>query len=216
MNIKHFDCGYPYIIVDDVYDNDELDLVWREIDFLMDGDKLDYPEKTGTAYINNTPTKKNKGVFLHNIYPDNKYSNIFQCNKKIYDNLVDIMSETRSWFFASILSNLVVLDHNSTLLSYYDSDDYYKPHFDSSRISMCIWLYKEPKSFDGGDFILNAKVHTSNLTNDLYPSQTIEVKNNRMIIFPGIIPHGVTPIKIKKEGKSMGRFTITNFLSTRI
>ena len=46
--------------------------------------------------------------------------------------------------------------------------------------------------------------------------ETIEVKNNRMIIFPGIIPHGVTPIKIKKEGKSMGRFTITNFLSTRI
>ena len=41
MNVEYYNDGYPYIVIDDLYSYDQLDLIWREIDFLIDGDKLD-------------------------------------------------------------------------------------------------------------------------------------------------------------------------------
>ena len=83
---------------------------------------------------------------------------------------------------------------------------------------MCTWLYKEPKGFYGGDFILNPK--ETDLSNEMYPTKTIELKNNRSVIFPGMILHGVTPVKMNKQFANtkfdVGRFTITNFLTTEM
>ena len=221
MKVEYFDVGYPYIVVDDFYDDNELDLIWRELIFLMDGDKLDYPDRTGGAGSINKKNKgvflkKNKGVFLNEVFNDVRYSNIIQCNKKIIENFSELThgSKSWSWFFSCFGSTPSLLDEYNTLISYYEGDDYYKPHWDTARITMCTWLYKEPKSFSGGDFILNAKTEHEHLLNHTHPPQTIKVKNNRMIIFPGMIPHGVTPLKMNTQSDCMGRFTISNFFST--
>ena len=218
MNIKNFDCGYPYIIVDDFYDKNELDLIWREINFLLDGNNLSPPEKTSSAKdLNGEVKKKNKGIFVtpsfvRRKYRNPNYSNILKSNKKIFNNFSKMVSDNPSWFFTSLGSTPSILGKCGTLLSYYEGDDYYKSHWDVSLITMCIWLYKEPKKFDGGDFILNAKLDKDHGLNKSCQSQTIKLKNNRMVMFPGFIPHAVTPLKMDKEFKGMGRFTITNFL----
>ena len=64
MNVEYFDVGYPYIVVDDFYDDNELDLIWRELIFLMDGDKLDYPDDTGGAKDIDGSIKKKIEVFF--------------------------------------------------------------------------------------------------------------------------------------------------------
>ena len=215
MNVEYYNDGYPYIVIDDLYSYDQLDLIWREIDFLIDGDKLDYPEKTSSARDSGGLKKKNKGVFLGDVYSD---SNICQCNKKIFKEFPEIMLGSDSWFFSRLGSSPSIINDCQSLLSYYDEGDYYKPHWDLARVTMCTWLYKEPKGFYGGDFILNPK--ETDLSNEMYPTKTIELKNNRSVIFPGMILHGVTPVKMNKQFANtkfdVGRFTITNFLTTEM
>ena len=43
---------------------------------------------------------------------------------------------------------------DSTMISYYDTGKYYKPHIDSTHFTCLIWLFKEPKQFKGGDLKL--------------------------------------------------------------
>lgn len=215
MNIQHYNNVFPYIIIDNFYDDCELDLIWREIDFLLDGDKFDTPEKTATASAGDVILKKNGGIFLDNVYTDREYSNILTCSRKLYRELKSIWGGSESWWFRTLLGSCDVLDQDHTLLSYYGHDDYYKPHCDKSILTSLTWLYKEPKGFDGGNFILNSDMGIKHLLNETARSETVELKNNRTVMFPGIIPHQVTPIKMKcKNKKGMGRFCISNFLNT--
>ena len=42
---------FPYLIIEDFYDEEELGQVWRELEFLLDGNKLMGPEDTGALHI---------------------------------------------------------------------------------------------------------------------------------------------------------------------
>ena len=215
MNIEYYNDGYPYIVIDDVYDTNELNLIWRELDFLLDGNKFDEPEKTGSAVGNDVVLKKNGGIWLDDAYSDRKFSNILTCNRKLYKELESIWSGSESWWFRSLLGSKSILNQDYTLLSYYDQEDYYKPHYDKSILTSLTWLYREPKGFDGGDFILNPTMDKKHLLNETTGSETVELKNNRTVMFPGIIPHQVTSVKMNcKNKKGMGRFCISNFLNT--
>ena len=39
----------PFLQIENLYDEDELKLIWQELDFLNYPNKLKIPEKTGTA-----------------------------------------------------------------------------------------------------------------------------------------------------------------------
>ena len=69
---------------------------------------------------------------------------------------------------------------------------------------MLVWFYKEPKKFEGGDLEF-----PDYETADGIPK--VEVRNNRILIFPSIIRHAVTTISMKEEdmGKKLGRFCMT-------
>tara|TARA_Y100001963_G_scaffold9180_1_gene11800 strand:+ start:192 stop:848 length:657 start_codon:yes stop_codon:yes gene_type:complete len=216
MNIKSCNDVFPYIIIDNFYINEELNLIWNELDFLSDGDKFNSPEETGSATNDSGILKNNKGMWLDRLYKDRKYSNILTCSRKLIYELDFILSKSNSWWFKCLLGSKDILNIDHTLLSYYDEDDYYAPHFDRSILTSLTWLYKEPKGFDGGDFILNPTMYTDkkHFLNCMAPSKKIELKNNRVVMFPGMIPHLVTPVKMKNEVKGMGRFCISNFLNT--
>ena len=198
MNIQHLDCGFPYILVDEVYDKDELDLIWEELDFISCGDKMDSPEDTGSAKLPSTGKylKNNKGLFLDQMYNVREVSNILNVNRKIFT--IDL-TEHPSWFWKS-LGPLLSMD--TTLVSYYENNDFYDPHTDLSQVTILYWIYREPKKFEGGDLY--------------FPDYEtgIRVKNNRAIIFPSFIEHGVTPITMEKidDEKLWGRYCITNFV----
>jgi predicted 2-oxoglutarate/Fe(II)-dependent dioxygenase YbiX len=69
---------------------------------------------------------------------------------------------------------------------------------------MLIWFYKEPKKFEGGELLFTEK------------EIKIDLKHNRMILFPSHFLHEVKPIKMKEEfDKGYGRYSITKFITYR-
>tara|TARA_X000000368_G_scaffold103849_1_gene80312 strand:- start:734 stop:1426 length:693 start_codon:yes stop_codon:yes gene_type:complete len=210
MNIQYFDCGFPYITIDDLFTHNELDLIWEELNFLTYSHKLLQPrfdasqqEKYLAAY--------NNRIFLDELYGNSQaaynrhgslngfrdVSNILSIIPKIYADDYKICKGHDSWFFKNLKGSL-----DYTCLSYYENGNYYMPHSDSSLLTTLIWLYKEPKKFDGGDLFF-PDYNTS-----------IKVKNNVAILFPSMIQHGVDIVNMKEQyqNKKMGRYCITNFL----
>ena len=207
MNINYLDCGFPYIIIDNFYSKEEEDLVWDEIKFFSGNNKLKKPEDTGgalarAALVNNNAgnkyeLKQNKGIFINECI-DPSISNIIQLNKKFSD----IEYTHDHWYFKS-LSRIITcrVGKDGTLLSYYENSDYYKQHVDNGYVTVLTWIYKEPKKFEGGELF--------------FPdfNESVEVKNNRVIIFPSIVYHEVNKIEMNEEdiNKGLGRYCISNF-----
>ena len=117
-------------------------------------------------------------------------------NRKIFN--IDL-TQHPSWFFKNIAPTL---DYESNMVSYYENSDYYAPHRDRNDVTILCWIYREPKKFEGGDLYFPA-----------YDSG-LRVKNNRVVIFPGFIEHGVFPVEMEKtdDDKKWGRYCITSFL----
>ena len=198
MNIRCLDCGFPYFIVDDVFDSKEMDLIWEELDFYSD--KMQDPEETGSARDNDDNLiKSSKGLFIDNLYNGREISNILTVNRKIFN--IDL-TQHPSWFFKNIAPTL---DYESNMVSYYENSDYYAPHRDRNDVTILCWIYREPKKFEGGDLYFPA-----------YDSG-LRVKNNRVVIFPGFIEHGVFPVEMEKtdDDKKWGRYCITSFLLSK-
>lgn len=201
MLVTQFNEQFPYITLEEVYDEEELSIIWEELNFLCYKKNFLPPEESGTAKENGEILKRNNCIWLDKFYSDRKHSNILHINKKIIDhNIQDtIFKNNPSWFFQSI-----DIGSYHTLLSYYESGDYYKPHKDSSLVTCVTWFYKEPKKFDGGNFLLY-------LNDEAF---FIEVKNNMAVIFPSCITHSVTEIKMDQDycNNKNGRFCMTQFL----
>ena len=184
----------PYLIIDRTYTIEEQIQIYSELDFLVD--KLQGPEHTYSATDRSGNIKKNKGIFLEDFYKDLNFSNIFKCNRKLFNKeIIDTLLQCHP---AYGLVNNINFDYN--LLSYYDDGGSYFSHKDSAIVSMVTWFFKEPKNFEGGDF----KFTDYNLE--------VEVKNNRTVIFFSSYKHEVSEVKIKdKSVHASGRFTLSNF-----
>ena len=189
---------FHFLYLEDVYTSDELSLIWQELEFLNSNNKLFCPNATGTAIDGSgSILKKNTGLILDQLYTGDyrKFSNILSVNRKIFD--INILLNKDSWFFSN-----AQLNFDTTLISYYENSDYYKPHHDNCRITACTWFFKEPKKFRGGDLYFvdyNVKV---------------EVKNNTTVIFPSSIRHAVDEVELPQEhvNKGFGRYCMSQFM----
>ena len=195
MIVNYVENPTPHLLLKNVFDTEELKLVHTELDFLHS--MLNNPEDTGgstSAFGENR--KQNKGMFLDQVYVQPKHSfiwNFFQ--KKIYTP-----DTCQHWphLWQKNLYTLITWSHY--LVSYYEDNGYYLKHNDASIFSTLIWVWKEPKQFEGGDFIFSDKSHT------------IKVENNTGIIFFGAEPHEITAIKEKDcLPKTFGRWSIGGF-----
>jgi hypothetical protein len=197
MKIEVFEAPFPYIRIYDFYNNEELELIWKELDFILNDYTLQKPENTGTAKNNGVILKNNLGIFLDSFYSNRESSNILRLNRKTFTILQEIFNQSSNWFLKYFVSNL-----DRTLISYYENGGYYQKHSDGSAATCLTWFYKEPKSFEGG-----------NLLFDDYNIE-IEIKNNSLIFFPSTIPHSVSKVSIdeKQSEKYMGRICMTQFL----
>ena len=202
MKINNLDFGFPLIVIDDYYSEEELNLIWEELNFLCKKNVLYSgidPRSSGAIDESGVPLKTNYSVFLDELFSfDRNFSNILTVNRKLFNNWENIINQNEHWFYKNLHCVIYY-----TLLSYYEDQSYYGLHKDNSTATSLSWFYKEPKKFEGGDLIFKN-------------GSRIEVKNNRTIIFPSLIPHGVETVVMKEEdlNKKLGRFCITQFLHT--
>ena len=185
----------PYVIIDDLYDQEDLYLIYRELDFLFS--KLRSPESTGNDDVSK---KNNKGIFLDELYNFREFSDILKVNRKIFSsNIADKLIECNYGFKFIKYSTQDV-----TLISYYDNDEYYNPHRDTCVISAVTWFHKLPKNFTGGDFVFTDY------------NISIEPKNNRCVLFFSCTLHSVTPVKLINNLIPLpGRFSMSQFITNK-
>lgn len=192
------------IILENFYTEEELSLIWRELEFLTDKDKLYDASKTGPAYSidmateEKRPLKNNKGIFLDECYSDRNISDILKINRKIFFYAL----ENRLVEYDPVFRVLIKCDTDKTLISYYEDGDYYEPHFDTSIVTVLSYFIKDEKEITGGEFVLNEF------------GVTIPVKNNMVIIIPSFYLHEVKEVKMSRNYFStFGRYSMTQFLS---
>ena len=184
-----------YVVIDDFYNNDELDLIWREIQFLSS--KLLSPERTGSARQDGRLLKNNSGIFLDAIYADRNVSDILRLNRKLWaPEIRQEVEKISPWWRLLGASSL---DH--TLLSYYQDQQYYEPHTDNAVITAVTVLHTDPKNFTGGEFV--------------FPDHdvTIPCKSNSLIIFCSAVKHAVNPVKMLDASlPCSGRYSLAQLL----
>lgn len=192
MNIQLYNEPFAYVQIDNTYTEDELKLIFLELDFINSRNIMKPPEDTYASSINGVSIKRGVGLFLDDTYIDRNISNILTLNRKLYNlNLPNLIGDY-----------LVSVNADRTLVNYYDENDTYGAHRDSSTLTAITILYHQPKIFSGGEL----EFPSYNLTLDCI--------FNRTYIFPGPVPHSVKSISIPQEyrGKGLGRYSINNFM----
>jgi len=196
MNVDVSVSPFPYAVIDNFYTQEELLLIWQEVDFLKS--KLLSPEQTEAGRTEDKGYKKQGlGVMLDDVYQTQmrSMSSILTFNRKLY------MSPelTNGLIKASpIFGYLNTGNQDVTLLNYYPDGGYYKAHADTSCLSACTFLCKAPDAFTGGEFT--------------FPDfgLVIESLNNRLVLFPSCVTHQVLPVKSQTPDE--GRYSIAQFL----
>ena len=187
-----------YLLKENCFNDSDLNLIFDELNFLNNPLIFEGPEETRSAIDDEGIQKKNMGVWISDFYTNPHKSSLWRMTRNFMENSVD---EYRNLHF----SNRVIENTNfsKSLLSYYEDNDYYKPHTDQSAITILFWFFKEPKRFEGGDLFFSD-------TNEL-----IKVKNNSMIMFPSWAYHSVTKIRMDEKfaNKKLGRYSLTIFLN---
>lgn len=184
-------------VVEDFYSDIELNLIWKELDYLTKENKLLPPEMTGTSTEKGTgkPRKENSGLFLDEFYKNRNFSSILNINRKVFSALNDEIYSKRP-----IFRYLLTANSDSTLLNYYEDGNYYKPHVDNCVYTVLSYFFKEPKQFTGGNFRL--------VDYDL----EFEIKNNMVIYMPSCYLHEALPVTMENNQKGYGRYCISQFM----
>jgi len=195
------DPHYPFILIDNWYTDEELPSVWKELEYYTNLKKIDRAEDRSDGAKQNGESL----IKAKRFYPDNMYTKEYRESSPIIHymkkqreckELHDVVEQCAPYGRHYLLSNA-----DNTIITYYEQKDEYKEHVDVFAWTFCVWLYKEPKAFNGGDFVLT-DINTS-----------ITVKNNRAVLFPSCYMHKVTPIDFisTNTDSGMGRYTISHF-----
>ena len=199
---------FPLMVVNNFYNQQELNLIWKELDFYTAPNKLVVAENYGgvVGYTNA------KALIL-----DDLYRNYESDEKGVdYRNISNILTVNRKLFECGVLDTFANIhgcvsianktNHDITKVRYYHDGEYYDPHTDKSTMFLAFsYFYREPKKFVGGDLE--------------FPKYDFKLPctNNSMVIFPGWVEHGVRKVKIKESDyyDGWGRYAITSFFSCR-
>ena len=187
---------FPHLIFNNFYNEQELDLIWEELNFYTKPDKLLEAKDFG-GVVGKTNS--------HAIVLDTLYNSKFR-------SISNILTGNRKLFEPDILESFAKIDdccgiatecnHDLTKLRYYHYKEYYDSHIDSAFQFLAFsYFYKEPKKFSGGELYFSKYDYG------------YSCGNNSMIIFPGWVEHGVTEVSIDNSDyyEGYGRYCISNF-----
>jgi hypothetical protein len=183
--------NYEYIIVDNFYNQDELIDIKNEIEYLSKFKKS--PKYTETAKKDNTYIKKGDALWVDDFFIDRTQSKILTLNRKIFiDDIYKKAMESNLYF-----KNINDCNSDCTLLNFYENNDEYQLHSDQSLIT-ALTMFKIG-DFTGGNFNLI--------------DETIEFKENRLIMFAGCLLHQAKPIIAEPNNY---RITMAQFLNYKV
>jgi len=189
---------FPHLIVENMYNQEELDLIWQELNFLTKPHK--FIEKDSGTAINEygISLSESKSIYLDEIYTERFISNILTINRKIFiGGYTKIFSE-----ISPMCKSILQQNFDSTKIRYYENDDEYLPHIDVYNYTSITFFHKKPKSFEGGDLFFPEY------------NYTFECDNNHMILFPSCICHAATKTKMhdKTPCSGKGRYSMMQFM----
>ncbi len=200
LDIKTYENPFPHFIIYNFYDEDELKLIWEELDFYTKDGKL-FEAKDFGGVIDKT---NSKAIWLDKVYRD-KYrslSNILTVNRKIFDyRILDAFSDIHDCCSIARYSNT-----DQTKVRYYHDKQYYEPHIDKTVQFLAFsYFYRKPKKFKGGELIFPKY------------NYSFSCENNSLIMFPGWVEHGVSEVTIKNSDyfEGYGRYAITSFFGNK-
>ena len=199
MKVTSYTDQFPFLYIEDLYTEEELRLIFAELDYYQSNQTILKSNTRAATHEDGRIKAKKGGQFIDSIFQNREYSNILNINRKLFEEGL-ICMRPDNYFFRHFSPT-----SDWSLFSYYENEDKYEPHVDNTVATICIWLWKEPKRFEGGDFC--------------FPEfdMRIKVQNNHAIVFPGAILHSVDEIRMLPEyiGKGYGRYSICNFLTYR-
>ena len=193
---------FPHLIIENFYDDEELELIWEELKFYTKPGKLLEAKDFG-GVVDRT---NSHALCLDDVYEKEKYrslSNILTVNRKLFtSNALDIFAKIHD-----CCSHAVFCNEDYTKIRYYHNGEYYEPHTDRCFNFLAFsYFYKEPKKFEGGEIY--------------FPKYKYELtcENNSIIILPGWVKHGVKEVKISDSDyyDGYGRYCISNFFNNKI
>lgn len=193
---------FSYFIVDNWFSKEEEKLIWKELDFFTNNNMV--KTSIDNVAINELGNLKGKSfrIYPMDIYNPNFYKSSHILNSTDKQKVENFRKLIKKTFKKNNLYRLwETTNLDTTFVSYYENENFYDEHFDIAAFTCLVWLYKEPKKFNGGDFFLTTL------------DERIKSKNNRLIFFPSWYNHKVSTIKMNDTVKELGygRYTISTF-----
>jgi hypothetical protein len=190
----------PILKINNFYTADELQRIWRELEYIFNSSKLTPPDLKNSACKNGVPIKNNFSVYLDDVYSDREFSEILTVNRKIF--IREFIQTCIS--INPIFKYIEISNRDSTLVSYYNDACNYAEHEDAATISCISYFFKEPQRFHGGEIVFRD-----------YDIK-LEIQNNMLVIFPSCLTHEVLPVKTHENYEpGYGRYSMTQFLLIR-
>ena len=163
--------AYPCIVIDNWYNPNEEKAVWKELDFYSALPRENI-QRSETSIVARNKDGTPKGHAYRWYYEE--YYNVSGVS-----HIQNCMYKQRSAEFKSIIDqcpphcrSYFSSNGDTSLISYYEENDQYTPHHDTFMWTCLIWMVREPRLFDGGDFKLNE------------PNIEVKLKHNRAVFFP--------------------------------
>jgi hypothetical protein len=196
MQVRVYTGGYA--LIDQTYNELELKTIWSAIDHIQAQGLMQNPHDTGSAVDPRTGQviKRNRSVFLDDLDPPDQQPDIRPMIANVWRDrdLIQNLSELHPCY-----SLINMINYSTSLLSYYEDSEHYPAHRDLSVFTILTWLWREPKSWQGGEICLPEfdLVHT--------------VENNQSMIFPGSYLHEARAPVMTTSLPGRGRYCLAQF-----
>ena len=190
---------FPHIIGTDVWDDEELELIWQELNYFTKPGKLRNPVDYGAVSGKTT----SKAIALSDVFKENymDMSNIVSLQPNLLKKLGPYLDKWSRSHYS--LYDIRSAKKTYYKIRYYHDGEGYVGHTDSV-FSYLIFMYihKEPKKFSGGELYFE----------DF--GTEFSCDHNSLIVLPSYVKHGVRTVSIDDQNyhAGNGRYAITLFL----
>jgi hypothetical protein len=189
---------FPHLIVKNMYNEEELELIWEELNFLTKPHKFIINDLGTDEDSQGKSKSESKSIVLDYIYAEKSISNILVINRKLFDGgYLNIFSQ-----ISPSCKSILYQNFDITKIRYYEDGIQYLPHVDIFNYTAITFFHKNPKTFIGGELYFPEYDYT------------FECNNNSMIIFPSCLLHASKTVSMKKTQDCLGfgKYSMMQFL----
>ena len=175
VNVDLNNLERTFFTVDEWYSPEEITAVWKEIDFLTDFKKFTFDGKTLQIYLDNAYANKDISNILSYRYKD---------KLELFANQVD------RTFPEQIRNEFLNCREMKTQLRYFHQSMGWEEHISDDKFVSYHFLWKEPKSYDGGDLKI--------------ADAFIKSHQSRLVFMKGNYPKTITGVNFIDPKRTLG------------